>query len=67
MNKFDVKLLSNGKNFIKLTFKPTFRREKQLDCALIMIQKDECRISLNKPTHIGASILELSKIIWCQS
>lgn len=27
-----------------------------------MIEKDKCEIKLNKPTHIEASILELSKI-----
>ena len=28
-----------------------------------MTQKDRCRIELNKPTHIGARILELSKVL----
>ena len=28
-----------------------------------MIEKDQCRIKLNKLTHIGANILELSKIL----
>ena len=28
-----------------------------------IIQKDKCRIKLNKPTHIGASKLEISKLI----
>ena len=28
-----------------------------------MIEKDQCRIKLNKLTHIRANILELSKIL----
>ena len=28
------------------------------------MQKDKCQIKLNKPTHIGASISELSKVIY---
>ena len=38
-----------------------FKRKKQLHNGLIIKQKDECRIKLNKPTHIEGSILELSK------
>ena len=36
-------------------------RQKQLDNALIMIQRDKWRIKLNKLPYIGASILEIKK------
>ena len=28
----------------------------------MMMQRDKCRIKFNKPTHFGASMLELSKV-----
>ena len=30
-----------------------------------MIEKYKCRIEIDKPTHIGASMLELSKVLMC--
>ena len=41
-----------------MVLRPIFRREKQLDYRLIMIEKDKCRIKLNKATHIGTGMLE---------
>lgn len=62
INRFDVKIVTNRKSYLKWSFTPTLRREKQPDHGWIMIEKDKCEIKLNKPTHIEASILELSKI-----
>lgn len=42
-------------------WKRSFGRGKHFDNGLTMIQKYKCSIKLNKPTHIGTSILELSK------
>ena len=36
---------------------PIFRREKQLEYGVIMIEKDKSETTLNKPIYIGASIL----------
>lgn len=62
INRFDVKIVTNRKSYLKWSFTPTLRREKQPDHGWIMIEKDKREIKLNKPTHIEASILELSKI-----
>ena len=37
--------------------------ENHLHNGLIVIEKDQCRIKLNKLTHIGTNILELSEIL----
>ena len=58
MNKCDLKIVTNRKTYLKWSFRPTFRKEKQLENGLILIEKDKCRINLNKTTDIGASILE---------
>ena len=40
------------------SFRPTFKREKQLHKRLLVIKKNRCKRKLNKTTHIGARILE---------
>ena len=65
MNKFYLKIVAIRKNDLKQSFRLTFRREKQLDNRLTMLEKHKRRIKLNKPIHIGLSILELSKILVC--
>lgn len=60
MNKFDLKIVTTRKNYFKWSCR--VRREKQLGNGLIMIEK-QMQNKLNKPTHIGVSILELSKIL----
>ena len=60
MNTFNVKVLSDYRKYLKWSNKPAFRREKQLPNWLIVIRKNKW---LNKPTHIGKSILELSKVL----
>lgn len=48
--RFDIKIVDDRKNYSKWSYRPTFRTEKQLPNGLILIQKDKCRIELNKPT-----------------
>lgn len=60
MNKFDLKTVTARKKYFKWSCRR--RREKQLGNGLIMIEK-QMENKLNKPTHIGVSILELSKIL----
>ena len=64
LNIFDVKIVTNRKNYFKVTsFRTSIRRKKQFDNGLIVIEKDQCKIQLNKPTLIGARISELSKVL----
>ena len=58
-------IVTNRKKYLKWSFRPTFRGEKQLDHGLIMIENDKCRIKLYKQSHIGASIFELNKVLMC--
>ena len=55
MNKFGVKIVASGKDYLKWQFRPTFNNN-----GLIIIQKDKHRIKLTKPTQ--ARILELTKV-----
>ena len=60
MNPFDAKVVSHYRKWLKSLYKPTLRKEKQLPYWLIIIQKNKW---LSKPTHIGASILELRQVL----
>ena len=63
MSKFDVRIITNRKNYSKWSTRPTFRREKQLVNGLIIIEKDKWRIKCNKTTYTGDSISKLSKVL----
>ena len=63
MNNFDAKIVNDCKNYLNWSCGPTLRRETQFHNGLILIQKDKCSIILNKPSHIGASRLELSIVL----
>ena len=65
MIKCYVKIVTNRKNYLKWSFRRTFRTEKQLDKGLTMIKKDKCITKLDNPNYIGASILELIKVLMC--
>ena len=63
MNKVDIKILTTRKQYLKWSLKPTFKREKQFRNGAIVIKKEKCRINLNKLIYIGASILDVSKVL----
>ena len=46
MNKFYLKIVAIRKNDLKQSFRLTFRREKQLDNRLTMLEKHKRRIKL---------------------
>ena len=58
MKKVDVKIVTTRKQYIKWTFRPTFKREKQFRNGAIAIEKRNSLINLIKPTYIRETILE---------
>ena len=55
-----VKLVSNKKDYIKWTSKPSYISHKTFDNDLVAVRKNKVTLTLNKPAYIGMCILELS-------
>ena len=62
-NRIDVKLVNNEKGYLKCASKPSYMPHKMFDNNLVAILKNKLALKLNKPTHTGMSILELSKAL----
>ena len=62
-NRIDVKLVSNKKDYLKWTSKPSYISHKIFDNYLVAIRKNKVTLTLNKPAYIGMCTLELSKIL----
>ena len=62
-NRIDVKLVNNGKDYLKCTLRPSYMSNKIFDNNLVMIRNSKFALKLNKPTYIGMCILELSKAL----
>ena len=58
-NRFDVKLVSNKKDYLKWTSKPSSMSYKIFDNDLVAMRKNKVTLTLNKPAFIGMCILEL--------
>ena len=62
-NRIDVKLVSNKKDYLKWTFKPSYMSHKIFDNDLVTKRKNKIALLLNKPEYILRCILELSKVL----
>ena len=62
-NRIDVKLLSNKRDYLKWTSKPSFMPHKIFDYDLVVIRKHRVTLTLNKLAYTGMRILELSKVL----
>ena len=62
-NRIDVKLVSNKKDYLKWTSKPSYMSHKIFDNDLVAIRKNKVTLTRNKPAYTGMCILELSKIL----
>ena len=62
-HRIDVKLVSNKKDYLKWTSKPSYISRKIFDNNLVVIRKNKVTLRLNKPAYIGMCILELSKVL----
>ena len=62
-SRIDVKLVSNKKDYLKWTSKPSFMSHKIFDNNLATIRENKVTLTLNKPACIKMRILELSKVL----
>ena len=62
-NRIDVKLVSNKKDYLKWTSKPSYMSHKIFNNDLVAIHKNQAILMLNKHAYIGTCILELSKVL----
>ena len=60
-NKIDIKLVSNEKNYMKRTSKPSYMSQKIFDNNLVAIRISKVTLTLNKQAYVGMCILDLSK------
>ena len=61
--KINVKLVNNGKDYVKYVSRPTFVFQKIFSKNFVAIHKVKPILLLNKPIYLGFSILELSKLL----
>ena len=52
-NRIDVKLVDNGKDYLKYTSKPSYMSHRIFDNNLVVICKNKLALKLNKPAYIG--------------
>ena len=52
-NGIDVKLVSNHKDYLKWTSKPSYMSHKIFDNDLVTIRKNKVTLTLKKPAYIG--------------
>ena len=61
--RVDVKLITNEKNLMKLTSKPTFVTSKIFNEKQVAIHKIKEILTLNRPAYVGMCILDISKTL----
>ena len=59
--RITVKLVSNEKDYLKHASKPIFISQKIFNENFAAIHKIKSVLSLNKPSYVGFTVLELSK------
>ena len=62
-NRINVKLVSNKKDYLEGTSKPSYMSRKIFDNDLVAIHKNKVIWTLSKPAYIGMCILEFSKVL----
>ena len=62
-NRINVKLVSNKKDYLNWTSKPSYVSNQIFDNDLVTIPNNKVSLTLNKPEYIGMRILELSKVL----
>ena len=64
--RINVKLINDSKTYFRCVNKPNFIAQKVFDKFFVAIRCVKTVLTLNKPTYIGFSILELSKKLMYQ-
>ena len=62
-NRIDVRLVSDGKDFLEWTSRPNYMLRKILNNDLVGIHKSKVTLTLNKPAYLERCILDLSKAL----
>ena len=62
-NRIDAQLVSNKKDYLKWTSKPSYMSHKLFDNDLVATRESKVTLTLNKPAYIGMLILELRKVL----
>ena len=62
-NRIDVKLVSNKKDYLRWTSKPSYMSRKTFDNELVAIRKNKVTLTLNKPAYMGMCILKWNKVL----
>ena len=65
-NGINVKLVSNKKDYLKWTSKPSCMWQKIFDNDLVAIRKNKITLTLNIHAYIRMYILEVSKLLMCE-
>ena len=61
-NRIYVKLVSNKKDYLKWTSKPSYMSQKIFDNNLVEIHENNVTLTLNQPAYIEMYILGLNKV-----
>ena len=61
--RVNVKLVTNNKNLVKLSSKPTYVSSKIFNEDLMAVHNIKEMLTLNRPAYVGMCILDLSKIL----
>ena len=62
-NRINVKLVSNKKDYLKWTSKPSYMSHKIFHSDSVAIHKNKMTLTFNKPAYIRMCILELIKVL----
>ena len=61
--RISIKLINNAKDYVKCVSKPNFISQKIFDKIFVAIHQIKSVLTLNRPIHVGFSILDLSKLL----
>ena len=59
----DIKLVTTNKKRNKLVTEPNYHTINYISEDLSIIEMNKTKVEMNKPIHLGLSILEISKIL----
>ena len=62
-NHRDIKLVTSDKRRKRLVSEPNYHLCKKISNHLMAIEMKKTRVKMNKPLHLGMSILDISKIL----
>ena len=62
-NRIDVKLVSNKKDYLKWTSKPSYMSQKIFDNDLVTIRKEKVTLTHNKQAYVGTYVVLVSLLL----